>query len=75
MDKLNLVTELDYLFSSIFDKIVMGNASDDERKFASDNDDMASNCVLWLSGDKLFTDQDQEDVMELWVTAKELQLL
>ncbi len=69
-NKLELVEVLDGLFESIFNKILSGTASQDEYDFASDNDEMAGNCILWLQGDKDFTSQDREDVMELWVTAK-----
>jgi len=69
-NKLELVEVLDDLFATIFDKILSGTASQDEYDFASDNDEMAGNCILWLQGDKDFTSQDREDVMELWVTAK-----
>jgi hypothetical protein len=74
-NKLELVEVLDGLFESIFNKILSGTASQDEYDFASDNDEMAGNCILWLQGEQEFTSQDREDVMELWVSAKELQLL
>jgi hypothetical protein len=69
-NELELVEVLDGLFETIFNKILSGTASQDEYDFASDNDEMAGNCILWLQGDKDFTSRDREDVMELWVTAK-----
>jgi hypothetical protein len=69
-NELDLVEVLDDLIETIFSKILSGNASQDEYEFATANDEMAGNCILWLRGEKDFTSQDREDVMELWVTAK-----
>ena len=74
-NKLDLAEVLAGLFESIGNKILEGKASDDERNFFIANEEMYSSIIEWLSGKRHFTSRDREDVMEVWVVAKEQMLI
>jgi hypothetical protein len=74
-NKLDLAEVLAGLFESIGNKILDGKASDDERNFFIANEEMYSSIIEWLSGKRHFSSQDREDVMEVWVVAKEQMLI
>lgn len=73
-NRLDLTEVMSDLFCYLHSRVTNGTADQFETSFYNDNLHWWDKLDDFLDGNE-FTNQDREDVMELWVSAKELQLL